>query len=655
MAETFQKPENFPPNTPLGLSKTGPSEAKKEGRESKEADEELIKKLDDWFQESEEFMEPKRERWKKNLDLYNNNIEIDVPDGATAIKINLVLASIETQKPIISDSLPTFDIKPVGRNDLFWADVLQKAKAKFEEDAELKDAMLDTIDTSLIYSDGLTEIVPVYQDEVQAAPEEADENAEPEIRSILKGYKATDIDLFTWFPDNYGTGFELGADCRYHGFQTPMHVDEIDRIYDIETPAEGYLDKYRVWHAMDSDGKDNDKRPDSALVKEIYFVDKNIEKYPNGRRVIYVGKQKIEDEAIPYPRIPIFHIKNYGHSNYLFGIGEPELIKEIAASLDEVVSLVAENIKKMGAPQRKIKRSWYENRETDISNLADEEIIVDEQDDVQWEHLTNAVSGGTLQFIELLMRVTDIVLGTHDAIQGRDPVGVEAASAIALLQEAAGARVRYKNTKYYSKYVREIGNFVLWLMQNTDQDMINLRSELEGQYDFMKVDPTAVYDLNGNDVDSEEFDEESGMKLIDSALEVSVVTGATLPTGKLAGEQIAREKFREGIYGIEEYAFNSNEPNKQQLIDGFRKREGVQQSLQRIEALTKAIKEFERLAQKAIGSTSEFIGSIDESSMADLFIQFPEIMKEYSFTLLPTEVQDRLWAKAKKVWRKQAA
>ncbi len=226
----------------------------------------------------------------------------------------------------------------------------------------------------------------------------------------------------------------------------------------------------------------------------------------------------------------------------------------------------------MGAPQRKVKQSWVETREKPISNLSNEEIIVNDQDDVQWEHLTHTMAGGTLQYIELLMRFSDIVFGTHDVIQGRDPVGVEAASAIALLQEAAGARVRYKNTKYYSKYVREIGKFILWLIQNADQKMINIRTELEDEYDFMEVDPNAICDLNGNDEKNEEFDKNSGVKLVNSALGVSVVAGVSMPTGKLASEQIAREKFKEGIYGIEEYVFNSTEPNKQQLIERYRKR-----------------------------------------------------------------------------------
>lgn len=588
----------------------------------------VIAKYEEFFEESKKHMESQRERWRKNEVLYNNKIEVPGPARATKLKFNIPLAIIETELPIISDYLPTFDVMPREENDVFFADMITKRKNHIEKETKLSKLMLEAVKDSLIYSNGITSVFPK-------------KNSSDE----YDGIEISSVDLFTWFPAPGATGMDIRSQARYHIFATPMHVDEIKREYDVDIEPEGYLDEFRAFHIVNVGGitgSDTDTLCNSALVKECYAMDEGTEKYPNGRMVIWANGKIISDMAIPFERIPYFMIGNYKTAHSLFGIGETELVSTQTKAINQVMSSLADVINKTGNPIRKITRSLWSQLKTKISGTPGEEVIVDKASDLTWDTPPN-VPAHTFGFIELLLRLTDVVSGVHDVIEGKKPTGITAAAAIIALQEAAQARVRFKINNEITQYIEDMGTFIIWILQTYDEEVISVREIDEyGKKKFPEYDPVGIFDVQGLREGDEGFDETTAQSMKDSHFDIEIVGGVRLPSGRVANEQRALELFKEGIYGIKPTVMALSEPNKGDLIDDYNERQGVQQIIERQEKLNEAFKEFEKLIGIALKSPEEWSGGLDEGKLAEMLQEFPEFLNSDEFEALPDELKKRL-------------
>jgi hypothetical protein len=285
------------------------------------------------------------------------------------------------------------------------------------------------------------------------------------------------------------------------------------------------------------------------------------------------------------------------------------------------MSSLAEAVKKTGNPARKVLTSWVSWTKKKIQNIAGEEIEVQAPQDVTWDTPPN-IPASTFQFIELLLQLTDVVTGVHDVTEGRKPAGITAASAIMALQEAAQARVRYKIAHGVSRWIETIGGHILWIMKQYDREARTLRAVTgEGGLAFLPYD--------GAETARRRFD-------------VEVVAGTRLPSGRLATEELAKEKFKEGIYGIEEYAAAVNEPNKKQLIEGWYRRQGLDLAMNRQAELNKAMERFTQLVGAAREAPDAFAGSPEEEQTAQLLMQYPELLQTGEFAALPAGVKERM-------------
>lgn len=575
-----------------------------------EGDEAIIPKLEEWFTESKQFMDPQRERWRRNEALYYNEIQLSLPTKHTQLKYALPLAVIETELPIISDFMPTFDVQPREQDDVQYADMVQRRKGQLESQTRLKKHLLYTVKDSLIYSDGIVCILPELKGD------------------RFVGLDIRVADLFTWFPSPGSISLDLRK-CRYQIFATPMHVDEVERQYGTRVEPEGFLDDYRSFHLVEQ-GTDNSQALKMALVKECYRMDPDEERYPFGRVTVWANGKILKDgplwEGLPAdaeytPPMPFFKISNYGTAHSLFGIGETYLVRTQAKCLNEVMSALAETVKKTGNPVRKVLRSWLSQAKRAIQGHAGEEVVVDNPMDVTWE-TPPQVPASTFQFIDLMLRLTDVVTGVHDVMEGRKPAGITAATAILALQEAAQARVRFKIAHEISGWVEEIGRFVLWILQTYDRETRTIRQITEqGEHEFIPYD--------GEAVSKGKFD-------------VEVVAGTRAPTGRIADEERAKEKFSMGIYGIEEYVNASAEPNKRQVIESWYRRQGLDQAMQRQTELNQAMEQFVPMVEMALQAPEAFAGSPEEEQAADMLKQYPELLQTGEFDALPAAIKERM-------------
>jgi hypothetical protein len=419
---------------------------------------------------------------------------------------------------------------------------------------------MDVVEDSLKYSNGIKEIIPVLDEENKS----------------LIGIRERAVDPFTWYPAPHSTGLDIRNESRYQIFATPMHLDDIEEEYGVRLAGEGNLDDQRAFQEIEKGNDEEQDEGNYSLVKTCYWMDPDRDKYPNGRMVTWAENTLLLDNEIPYPRIPFFLIKNYGDAHSIYGIGEPELVAHSTAAINFGMSSIYDNISEFGNPVRLIKRNLWEQFKTLLTRRR-RSLVVDNKDDISYLQ-PPAINQTTFGAIELTMRLTDIVTGVHDVMEGRKPTGITAASAITALQEAAQARVRYKITKEIRKYVDEYGKFIVELVKAYDKEarMIRVRDQASGSWQFIEYDPNMMVDEEGNVYKSNEIPPHKQLKsLRDTNFDVQVTTGFREPTGRSYVKQEAMEKFKLGIYGIEDYAMASNEPNKEELIQRFYKRQGI--------------------------------------------------------------------------------
>lgn len=618
-----------------------------------EGDTKRFEQINNLFEESKQWTDNQRLRWRKNEDLHRNiilNSEIGGPRGGTKIKVNLSLAIVDSIMAIVTDYIPTFDVKPKGKNDTFFADRMQKRKSHVERDMKLKSHILDTVQNSLIFSNGILGIFPKM---VKKGTESVYDNA----------ITALPTSVYQWYPSPGAIGMDLNkGEARYHIFVRVKHKDEIKIKYGKDVQGEGFVDDIGTFNILGKDPEEEDVlKSQSVLLKEIYSIDTDIVKYPKGRFTIWCGSNILKDGAIDLPRIPYFELGNYKLKHRLFGMGEGESIKEQILCLDQVLSGLADNIRKTGNPVRKIvTQLWTKIKKNLGADVAGTDIEVNNPQDITWEH-PPGIPSSTFEFLTLLLQLIDVVSGVHDVMEGRKPTGITAGVAIAALQEAAQARIRRRISKEIADFVIEIGEFIIELLQMFDEETISIREEIasqeenenESQYAWVDYDPKAKY-TNTESLNAEKVEGEGeGRTMKDSKFDIEIVQGVRLPAGRLATEERAIEKFEKGIYGIEEVYDAIADPDKAEKVNNWYIRNGMLEFRQLAEERAKIEKQYKKLIFKALSAFAnpeeeEWINTPEEYELMDIIGEFPRFMLEEDFMSLPVIFRERILVVFKK-------
>jgi hypothetical protein len=235
----------------------------------------------------------------------------------------------------------------------------------------------------------------------------------------------------------------------------------------------------------------------------------------------------------------------------------------------------------------------------------------------------------------------DSITGIQDVTQGRQPTGVKSGRAIMALQEASQTRIRFKINSEIKRFVREIGEYMVNMIQIYDSELSQIREKnIEGEYEFVQYDPQGVYDVNGNQEGSPEFDPTSAKTLRDSEFDIEVASGSRYPGGRLAKEERALELFQAGIYGIEDVVKALDEPDKQSIIERFYQRMSAMQGGGEEQAQAEAVsEELGALVQQANQSG---VGSEDEANLFQVLMQQPELLQDPVLQELDPAIMERI-------------
>lgn len=133
----------------------------------------------------------------------------------------------------------------------------------------------------------------------------------------------------------------------------------------------------------------------------------------------------------------------------------------------------------------------------------------------------------------------EAISGVHDVTQGRRPVGIEAASAITELQEAAQTRIRAK-VRYMEGSLRQMGRLIVSLVQQfyDDERVIRIVGPTGGKPEFITLNKVDIgpdgKPFKVNDVSIGKYDIEIGV-------------GSTLPVNRTRRANQMIELFQLGV------------------------------------------------------------------------------------------------------------
>ena len=187
---------------------------------------------------------------------------------------------------------------------------------------------------------------------------------------------------------------------------------------------------------------------------------------------------------------------------------------------------------------------------------------------------------------------------------------------------------------------KEIGEFMVQMILTFDEEIRSIRErDTEGEFEFTEYNPMAVYDADGNEEGTLEFDPGTAKRLQDSEFDVSVTTGSRYAQGRVANEERAMELYQVGIYGIEEVVNALNITDKQDTIQNWYIRNQMvppQQQVQQAEEMQ------QQLGMAVAQVMEEGPGGPAEESLAQMIINNPTLAESPDFQQLPGNIQERI-------------
>jgi len=190
--------------------------------------------------------------------------------------------------------------------------------------------------------------------------------------------------------------------------------------------------------------------------------------------------------------IPIVMGRNYADGNWFYAYGEMDHIIPIQRDINKRDALIAQALEMSANPPIKAyKNSGLAANTRSVS--GGEVLWLNQGHDISYMEFSGP-SEKQFEYRTLRSRDIDTVSGVHDVQQGQRPAGIEAASAIRYLQEAAAARAVAKTPELLYTYTNLLkkcmifdgykGDPMVTIRASGGKDVSMSRSELLYDYDI---------------------------------------------------------------------------------------------------------------------------------------------------------------------------
>ncbi len=514
-------------------------------------------------------------KWKRFDRIYRGDQwHQSVPETKSTPVINLVMAMVQAVLPRITDSYPKFLILP--RRSAHGSDLAKN---------------LTSIMEYLWYHNKMQE----------------DKIGEASLHMLKYG---TSIMKIIWNPDKWdGMG-----DVEYHVVH-PMNffpdpraycISEMDFCFtSVPKSLEYFIRRWPEKGALvvsDNDwtetealeNRDSPSTEERATLKEYWFRDEHgnvCVMYYSGDVVLDILGGELDDTVdsiepiYPHNEFPFAKFVDYPGDKEFWGFGEIELAYLMQELINSFESQIIDNTRLMGNAQ------WVVNKV--LSGLKEEDAWI--FDNTPGKPIFTNNGGVEKQpgvpipahipqhQDDLIMRLEQ-VLGVHDVVQGKRPVGVRAASAIIALQEAANIRVRQKS-KHMGSMIRDLVEQSISLVLEFYDEPRQMR--LAGEMVPVTIDirQALLQDMTERALEAGELEMGPDMSIPPEEIEqlpdrfafpqfdVEVKVGPSLPYSQALLYEQSKEFYQLGIIDREAVLESTNFPDRDRILQRMEEKE----------------------------------------------------------------------------------
>lgn len=499
------------------------------------------------YREAKSFKKNYDKDWDRYYKLYiGQHWQGNRPEWKSTPVVNFIFSTIETIIPIMTDSSPTLTVVPREPDDAGIAEVLSQIMKKIWVDQEMQLKLPTIIKNTLKYGTGFAKVW-----------------WNPDLAEGMGDVAMSIVDPRHVYPSPGAIDIE---EAEYIIYAANIPVSTIERMFPESKgciPA-GVWDEDLTINKFASSGKGND----NMLVGPISSTDGTTSSWPavlpagmpsidrnkmatlielwdrdpdTGRKhvTIMANGFLLRDTPSPFNhnRYPFVKFIDYTIPSCFWGMGDIQQLESLQDFINKRRGQTQDILRLTANPPLIVDSDSGVNPKA-ITTRPGIMIFKSRGSDVRWLQPPQ-IPAALFEVQELDKKDFDAISGIFDVTQGRRPVGIEAASAITELQEAAQTRLRLK-VRNMEVSLERMGEQVISLVQQfyNEPRTIRLVGTNLSKPQFIQINQEAIADDGSvkkiNDVSVGEYDIEIGV-------------GSTMPVNKTRRAQEMIQLYQLGI------------------------------------------------------------------------------------------------------------
>jgi len=535
-------------------------------------------------------------KWRRYDEIYRSEQwQETLPPDRSAPVLNFVFAIIQSLVPRLTDSDPEVHVQPrQSPDDVALAEKLQAALDYLWYTNHMRGNKLpEAVIHALKYGTAIFKTV-----------------WDPELHDGLGDVNYSIVHPMNFYPDPRSYTLE---DMDYYFVKMPKALEYFVRRW----PDKGHLviPDHKWTETEDLSGRDRDTGEEVATLMEYGFRDKEGNvciMYYAGDIVLDIfggnydeeGEDETEGSPVfPHNRFPFSKLVDYPSEKEFWGIGEIEIAEIAQRLINSFEAQIIDNTRLLSNTQWMVNKSESGLDESDADMLDNSPGSAIFTHNGGIERLPGApIPAHIPQHLESLIFWLEQILGVHDVVQGRQPEGVRAASAIIALQEAANVRVKEK-ANHMEMAIRELSEQAISLILDNYEEprmvriagqqiptTLNVREALEervidiaqdaGMLDPQPMDPGMIegpgmeaMGMGGMEeappVDMDQLMTE--VKFPEFDVEINV--GPSIPQSKALLYEQAKEFYQLGVIDRQAVLEVTSFPNKEEILSRMQAQE----------------------------------------------------------------------------------
>lgn len=400
---------------------------------------------------------------------------------------NMAAIAVESYTTMLTDSHPTVIVQPREESDTELADLIRAGVNYWWEKEYMPEKLTLAVKASRMFGIGW---LYTYHDPDKGEcckfvhPESVlvDANAtvdDFDPQGIEYEYLTTVGELKSRFPDHDFDDFQVGW---RPGINQANRV-QYKRYADNENPNAS-TPVYELWY-KDSSWEDFE----SETLISGKKVKGQKKKYPGGRKLVIAGDQVLEDIPNPYDHgeFPFTPVHAYPVPGRFYGIGDVQHLMNIQLMRNRMSQFLFDQTVKSGGGWVLVGR----RSGIDAESLSNAPMQIVPCEDVNHFRLERPLppSRHVFDYIAMLDKDADDVMGLHDISRGAFVPGNKTAQEIAVLSESDRTRVRMAS------------RWLTWALERVGRQLVSNLAQWNDWRWFVRIgDSQAAVELKGDDL-----------------------------------------------------------------------------------------------------------------------------------------------------------